>query len=185
MQNHKNFNPFWKYNFHLEHFLKIWNNDKALFSPTYFTYLPISAVYVNSRTNPMGIDVFSVNQLEIMIPQRIRQVSCTDPDKRVFLKNLKIFQNETLSKRGSGTDLFLWSLQNLKSTYFVGHLQKAASNDMIGRNFSTVSILLNSCKYSKSIYLAQKLYLAQKISAMNKNKSFNFQSLEFESIRIL
>ena len=91
----------------MEHFLKIWNNDKALFSPTYFTYLPISAVYVNSRANPMGIDVFSVNQLEIMIPQRIRQVSCTDPDKRVFLKNLKIFQNETLSKRGSGTDLFL------------------------------------------------------------------------------
>ena len=166
MQNHKNFNPFWKYNFHLEHFLKIWNNDKALFSPTYFTYLPISAVYVNSRTNPMGMDVFSVNQLEIMIPQRIRQVSCTDPDKRVFLKNLKIFQNETLSKRGSGTDLFLWSLQNLKSTYFVGHLQKAASNDMIGRNFSTVSILLNSCKCSKIYTWHKKLVLWTKIKIL-------------------
>ena len=73
----------------------------------HYFHLPSSAVYINSRTNPMGIDVFSVNQLEIMIPQRIRKVSCTDPDKRVFLKNLKIFQNETLSKRGSGTDLFL------------------------------------------------------------------------------
>ena len=132
----------------------------------HYFHLPSSAVYINSRTNPMGIDVFSVNQLEIMIPQRIRKVSSTDPDKRVFLKNLKIFQNETLSKRGCGTGLFLWSLQNLKSTCFVGHLQKAASNDMIGRSFSTVSILLNSCKYSKSYTWLKKLVQWTKIKIL-------------------
>ena len=52
----------------------------------HYFHLPSSAVYINSRTNPMGIDVFSVNQLEIMIPQRIRKVSCTDPDKRLYQK---------------------------------------------------------------------------------------------------
>lgn len=57
--DHKNFSPFWswKYVFLGTYLLKNWIK-------TLYFHLPLNFVYVNSRKNYVGIDAFSVNQIE-------------------------------------------------------------------------------------------------------------------------